>query len=78
MKTGQIIQTVGFSATDGQARQLTVRERLLQIAMSKQSGDLLHPMLGLITITHEVAADLSSKYDNYHLIRLKRSMYEGC
>ncbi len=75
MKTGQINHNVGFSETSGVQRKLTIRERLQQIAMSKQDGELNHPMLGKITITSNRAAELVGMYTEEKLIRLKRLLF---
>jgi hypothetical protein len=76
MKTGQINHNVGFSVTSGQQRKLSIRERLQQIAMSRQDGELNHPMLGKITITSKRAGELVSLYTEEQLIRLKRLLFQ--
>lgn len=66
---------VGFGRTEGTQRKLTIRERLGQIAMSKQSGELNHVMLGRLVVTSERAAELSELYTEEKLIRLKRILF---
>ena len=72
---GQIPNSVGFQATSGTIRQLTIRERLQQIALSKQAGELNHIVLGKLTIQPSRAAELISLYSNADLIRLKRLLF---
>ena len=75
MKTGQIPNGIGFQATAGTIRQLTIRERLQQIALSKQSGELHHIVLGKLTIEPSRAEELMSLYSDADLIRLKKLLY---
>jgi hypothetical protein len=72
---GKIPNSVGFQATAGTIRQLSIRERLQQIAMSRQSGDLNHPMLGKLTIQPDRAQELMDLYSDASLIRLKRLLF---
>jgi len=76
MKTVQTNNNVGFLATSGQQRKLTIRERLQQIAMSKQDGELNHPMLGSMTVTSGRAGELLGLYTEEQLIRLKRLLFQ--
>lgn len=69
---GRIPNSVGFQATAGTIRQLSIRERLQQIAMSRQAGELNHPMLGQLTIRPDRAQELMDLYDDASLIRLKK------
>lgn len=66
---------IGFGRTEGRQRQLTIRERLQQIAMSKQEGELNHPMLGRLEIQPERAAELLELYTEAQLLRLKRILF---
>jgi hypothetical protein len=72
---GKIPNGIGFQATAGTIRQLTIRERLQQIALSKQAGELNHIVLGKLTIQPSRAAELISLYDDASLIRLKRLLF---
>jgi hypothetical protein len=72
---GQISNSVGFSKTEGTIRQLSIRERLQQIAMSKQEGELNHIMLGKLTIQPDRAQELIDLYDDASLIRLKKLLF---
>jgi hypothetical protein len=72
---GQIPNSVGFQATSGHVRQLSIRERLQQIAMSRQAGELNHPMLGKLTIQPSRAQELMDLYDDASLIRLKKLLF---
>lgn len=73
---GKIHSSVGFTKVDGYIRRtLTIRERLNQIAMSKQSGILKHRMLGDLEITSERAQELLNLYPEEQLIRLKRLLF---
>ena len=66
---------VGFGRTEGSQRKLSIRERLTQIAMSKQSGVLDHVYLGRMEITAERSAELLELYTEEKLIRLKRILF---
>lgn len=66
---------VGFGRTEGTQRKLTIRERLGQIAMSRQSGELDHPYLGRLVVTSDRAAELLELYTEEKLIRLKRILF---
>lgn len=72
---GKIPNGIGFQATAGTIRQLSIRERLQQIAMSKQAGELNHIMLGKLTIQPDRAQELMDLYDDAGLIRLKRLLF---
>lgn len=75
MRTGRILDNVGFRSTDGVIRQLTIRERLLQIQMSKISGELNHPIHGKIVVDISKVADLLREQEGV-LHRYKRAMFE--
>jgi hypothetical protein len=75
MRTGRILDNVGFRSTEGVIRRLTIRERLLQIQMSKRSGELNHPIHGKILVDISKVADLLSKQEG-ELHRYKRLMFE--
>jgi hypothetical protein len=76
MKTGQINHNVGFTATSGVQRKLTIRDRLGQIAMSRQPGILEHPMLGKIEVTSRRAKELLEMHSEENLVRLKRLLFQ--
>lgn len=72
---GKIPNGIGFHQTYGVIRQLSILERLQQIALSKQAGELNHIVLGKLTIQPSRAAELISLYDDASLIRLKRLLF---
>ena len=66
---------IGFHKTEGTFRNLTIRERLQQISLSKQSGELNHPLLGRITITNGRAEELLAMYSEEKLISLSSNLF---
>lgn len=72
MKTSS---NIGFHTVDGPIRQLSIRERLQQISLSRQSGELNHPLLGKITITNGRADELLSMYSEEKLIGLSSNLF---
>lgn len=71
---GKILDSVGFSKVEGTIRQLTIRERLLQIQMSKIDGELVHPVHGKIVVDISKVGSLLA-VDESHLFRYKLSMF---
>lgn len=75
MKTGQINSNVGFSATAGSVRQLTVREQLLRVKNFVGINEIVHPIHGRLVVDRNKLEVLLRAQDG-HLIRFKRSQFE--
>ena len=71
---GKILDSVGFTKVDGAIRKLNIRERLLQIKMSKVNGELNHPVHGKIVVDYS-KLDYLIKYTDHELYRFKLSMF---
>ena len=76
MKTGKILDNVGFSKMDGTIRILTIREQLIRNKQFVGINDIKHPMLGVIHVDRSRIDELL-KYEEGHLIRFKKSMFDG-
>jgi hypothetical protein len=76
MKTGKILDNVGFSKMDGTIRRLTIREQLIRNKQFVGINDIKHPMLGVIHVDRSRIDELL-KYEEGHLIRFKKSMFDG-
>jgi len=76
MKTGKILDNVGFSKMDGTIRRLTIREQLIRNKQFVGINDIKHPMLGVISVDRSRIDELL-KYEEGHLIRFKKSMFDG-
>ena len=76
MKTGKILDNVGFRKMDGTIRRLTIREQLIRNKQFVGINDIKHPMLGVIHVDRSRIDELL-KYEEGHLIRFKKSMFDG-
>jgi hypothetical protein len=76
MKTGKILDNVGFRKMDGTIRILTIREQLIRNKQFVGINDIKHPMLGVISVDRSRIDELL-KYEEGHLIRFKKSMFDG-
>jgi len=76
MKTGKILDNVGFTKLDGTTRQLTITEQLKRNKQFVGINDIKHPMLGIIPVDRSRIDELL-KYEEGHLIRFKKSMFDG-
>lgn len=76
MKTGKILDNVGFRKMDGTIRRLTIREQLIRNKQFVGINDIKHPMLGVISVDRSRIDELL-KYEEGHLIRFKKSMFDG-
>lgn len=75
-KYGRIPDNVGFRKVDGVTRRLTIREQLLRVKHFKGINEINHPMLGVIHVDRSRIDELL-KYEEGHLIRFKKSMFDG-
>jgi hypothetical protein len=76
MKTGKILDNVGFRKMDGTIRRLTIREQLIRNKQFVGINEIKHPMLGVIPVDRSRIDELL-KYEEGHLIRFKKSMFDG-
>jgi len=76
MKTGKILDNVGFRKMDGTIRRLTIREQLIRNKQFVAINDIKHPMLGIIPVDRS-RIDQLMKYEEGHLIRFKKPMFDG-
>ena len=76
MNTGKILDNVGFRKMDGTIRRLTIREQLIRNKQFVGINDIKHPMLGVIHVDRSRIDELL-KYEEGHLIRFKKSMFDG-
>lgn len=76
MKTGKILDNVGFRKLDGTTRQLTITEQLKRNKQFVGINDIKHQMLGVIPVDRSRIDELL-KYEEGHLIRFKKSMFDG-
>ena len=76
MKTGKILDNVGFRKMDGTIRQLTIREQLIRNKQFVGINEIKHVIHGIIPVDRERIDELL-KYEEGHLIRFKKSMFHG-
>jgi hypothetical protein len=76
MKAGKILDNVGFRKMDGTIRRLTIREQLIRNKQFVGINEIKHPMLGVIPVDRSRIDELL-KYEEGHLIRFKKSMFDG-
>ncbi len=76
MKYGKINDNVGFRKVDGVTRQLTITEQLKRNKQFVGINDIKHPMLGIIPVDRARLDELL-KYEEGHLIRFKKAMFDG-
>ncbi len=76
MQYGKINDNVGFRQVDGVTRQLTITEQLKRNKQFVGINDIKHPMLGIIPVDRSRLDELL-KYEEGHLIRFKKAMFDG-
>lgn len=73
---GKIQNSVGFTATAGTVRNLTIREQLLRV-INTGITTINHPVHGTIEVTKGHAIALVDTYQEGHLLRFKASLFQG-
>ena len=76
MKTGKIIDSTGFRQLDGPIRQLTITEQLKRNKGMIGINEIKHPVYGVISVDRSRIDELL-KYEEGHLIRFKKSSFDG-
>lgn len=75
MKTGKILDSVGFRKMDGTTRRLTIREQLIRNRQFVGINEINHPIHGKIDVDRDKIDGLLEKWEEAHLIRLKKSLF---
>lgn len=68
------MNNIGFHKTDGITREITIREQLIRNINFVGINDIKHPIHGIIDVDRDKLEDLL-KYEEGHLIRFKKSMF---
>jgi hypothetical protein len=68
------MNNIGFHKTDGYIREITIREQLIRNINFVGINDIKHPIHGIIDVDRDKLEDLL-KYEEGHLIRFKKSMF---
>ena len=76
MQTGKIIDSTGFRQLDGPIRQLTITEQLKRNKGMIGINEIKHPVYGVISVDRSRIDELL-KYEEGHLIRFKKSIFDG-
>lgn len=71
---GQILKNVGFSKVNGNTRQLSIKEQLIQVKNFIGINTIKHPIHGIIDIDKSKVDELL-KNEEAHLIRLKKQLF---
>ena len=74
MKTGKILDNVGFTKLDGTTRRLTITEQLKRNKQFVGINEINHPIHGKIDVDRDKIDGLLEKCEAY-LIRYKKSLF---
>lgn len=72
---GRIVDSTGFSKTEGAVRRLTIREQLIQVRDMAGVNEIVHPVHGRIKVDRSVLNGLIATAES-HLYRFKKSMFQ--
>lgn len=75
MKTGKILDNVGFRKLDGTTRQLTIREQLIRNKQFVGINDIKHPMLGVIPVDR-LRLDELLEHSEEDLLQMTKDKYK--
>jgi len=67
MKTGKILDNVGFRKLDGTTRQLTITEQLIRNKQFVGINDIKHPLHGIVNVDRDRLDELLQHSEDYLL-----------
>lgn len=76
MKTGKILDNVGFRKMDGTIRRLTIREQLIRNKQFVGINDIKHPMLGVIPVDRSML-DKLLEHSEEDLLQMTKEKFDG-
>ena len=76
MKTGKILDNVGFRKLDGTTRQLTITEQLKRNKQFVGINDIKHQMLGVIPVDRSRLDELL-EHSEEDLLQMTKERFDG-
>ena len=76
MKTGKILDNVGFRKLDGTTRQLTITEQLKRNKQFVGINEIKHPMLGIIPVNRSILDELLERSEE-DLLQMTKERFDG-
>jgi hypothetical protein len=76
MKTGKILDNVGFRKLDGTTRQLTITEQLKRNKQWRGINDIKHPVHGIIDVNRNKLDELLQHSED-ELLQMTKDRFNG-